>query len=558
MQTFDPNNLPNDLALLKSLISALITESQKLKTVTESQQSEIDKLRHQLYVQINHRFGRRSESISPDQMALFQQLIEERLADIPKVAMPEPPKKAPARPHGRRKPPENLPTRTVHFPLPDDMKLCPECSGPLKRFGEESRIQINWVPASIFKDQQVAEKWCCPGCQDVVVTSPLPPLPIKRGMAGAGLLAHIAVSKFADHMPLSRQAGILNRHGFEVNDSTLGGWMGQLVDLVEPIVDAMKVEVLKSKVIHSDDTPVAVLEERPVKPPGPNVTEKLEFVPKTHKKARQARLWVYVGDRDHPYSVYDYSPNREGRHPADFLGAWSGYFQVDAYGGYDALFDPKKAKGHVIEVACLAHVRRYFEKALPVDSQRGQIALAFIQELYKIEKSARDVDATARRELREMHARPILGKFKAWIDEQALVVLPKSAMGEAFVYARNQWKALIVYLDDGDLTIDNNISERALRSVAVGRNNWGRLGTDEGGRWAAVLYSIIASCKQHSIDPFAYLSDVIPKIADARATGKIMNLLPVAWAVAQAADATAQATQPTAIPPAPMGILTAA
>jgi transposase len=550
-QTLDPKNLPDDLALLKSIISALIEEAQ-------TQRLENDKLRHQLYIQINHRFGRRSEGISADQMALFQQLIEERLAGIPKVTAPEPPKKGPARPHGRRKPPENLPTRTVHFPLPDDMKLCPECNAPLKKFGEESRIQINWVPASIFKDEQVAEKWCCPACQDVVVTSPLPPLPIKRGMAGAGLLAHIAVSKFADHIPLSRQTGILNRHGFEVNDSTLGGWMGQLVELVEPIVDEMKAEVLKSKVIHSDDTPVSVREKRPIKPPGQDAAEKPAFVPREHKKARQARLWVYVGDKDHPYTVYDYSPNREGKHPVDFLGTWSGYFQVDAYGGYDALFDPKKAKGNVTEVACGAHVRRYFEKALPVDSRRGQIALAFIEELYKVEKSARGVDAKTRRELRQKHARPIFEKFKAWIDEQAIAVLPKSAMGEAFVYACNQWEAWSVYLEDGDLSIDNNVAERTLRSVAVGRNNWGLLGTDEGGRWASVLYSITASCKRHSIDPFAYLNDVIPKIIEARAAGKITNLLPIAWAADQAIKAAARASQAMAIPLASTEILTAA
>lgn len=548
MQPLDLNKLPDDLALLKSIIFALVAETEKIKT-------DYDRVLHRLSIQLNHRFGRRSETVSPDQMALFQQLIEAQLADIPKPAESEPEPKIAVRAHGRRKPPKDLPKNTVYYPLPDDMKLCPECNGPLEEFGKQARIQINYKPASAFVDEQIADKYCCPACRGVVVTSPLPPLPIKRGLYGTGFLAETVVSKFDDHAPAARQVGMLARHGLIINDSTIGDCIGQCANLLEPIYFEMKAEVLKSKDIHTDDTPVSVLEKVAKKPKGQVNVEvgDQSWLPKEHKRARQGRFWVYIGDKNHPYHVYDYSPNREGKYPINFLGAWSGYLHGDAYGGYDALFDVKKSKGYVIEVACGAHIRRYFKKAYPTDKERGKIALAYYHELSKIETTAHDFDPQARRELREKCSRPVLEKFKQWIDEQTPDVLPESAMGEALRYARNQWNAFMVYLDDGDLTIDNNMSERALRRIAVGRGNWGKLGTDEGGRWAAIHYSIIATCKQHGIDPFAYLEDVLGKLGGARTPEtNISDLLPPAWAAARKAKLTSEAAVAALVPTPPI------
>jgi transposase len=329
------------------------------------------------------------------------------------------------------------------------------------------------------------------------------------------MLAHVVVSKYADHLPLHRQAVILGRQGLEVNRSTLCGWTAQVAELLEPLHEAMKVEVLKSKVIHGDDTPVAVLDRREDPPPG---------VGQKRKKARQGRLWVWVGDKGHPHTVFDYTPNRRREGPLDFLGGWRGYLQADAYPGYNTLY---RERG-VVEVACWAHTRRKFFDALDVDRERGQAALAFIHRLYQVEAQARDMEPRQRQKLRQKEALPVLLAFKEWLDGQALLVLPRSAMGEAMGYALRQWPALCRYVEDGDLAIDNNAAENALRGVALGRKNWLFEGSDEGGKRAAVLYSLIQSCRRHKVEPYAYLKDVISRISGHPAR-KLKELMPAYW-----------------------------
>ena len=372
------------------------------------------------------------------------------------------------------------------------------------------------------------------------VTSELPAPAIKRGMAGPGLLAHVITSKYDDSLPLRRQVKIFARHGFDVNDSTLNDWVGQVAELFDPLRVLMKAEVLKSKVIHNDETPVSVLEPRPKKgeggkgPRDPVTGEPLE-----KKGARQGRLWVYVGDARNPYAVFDYSPDRKGMHPRDFLAGWRGYLQADAYSGLDKLY----ASGGIKEVACWSHARRKFKEAMPMDKTRAQSALGFIRLLYDTEALAQIADAETRRTLRQKHSKPVLAKFKEWLDMQALVVLPKSAMGEAIGYALNQWAALNLYLEDGDLNIDNNAAERALRQVAIGRKNWMTLGTDEGGRWAATFFTIVATCQRHGIDTYAYLRDVIGRISTLPAD-RLHELLPPAWKAAREASTKASQTAP--------------
>jgi transposase len=271
----------------------------------------------------------------------------------------------------------------------------------------------------------------------------------------------------------------------------------------------LKASVLSSKVVHTDDTPVPVLDP-------------------DRRATREGHLWVYVGDQAPADLVYDYTPTRGRAGPATFLGDFRGYLQADAYGGYDALY----ATGRVVEVGCWAHARRYFFEAKGADASRALRALGFIRDLYAVESDARALEAPARRALRQERAKPIIERFRAWLDEHADVVLPKSPIGEAVTYARKQWAALTRYLEDGDLAIDNNVSERALRKIVVGRANWLFCGNDEGGRRAAILYSIVATCKEHGIDPWEYLADVLARIPT-HPNHRRAELLPRNWTAAR-------------------------
>lgn len=507
--SLDLENLPDDLLLLKSLVKDLAIDNKKLQ--------------EQLRLATQRQFGRKSETVSDEQMALFQKMIEEQLAKAPRPPKPQAEERVEVRGHGRSKPAKELPRKAEFYPLPEDQRSCAACHSPLNKIGEETRSIMDYVPASVFVREQTCEKWACPKCQDKVVTSELPTLPVEKGMAGAGMLAQVVTAKYADHLPLYRQAEIFARQGYEVARSTLCDWASQSAGLCEPIYDAMKSELLKSKVIHSDDTPVPVL-ETPSREGPPGEAESQADDPQGHRKARLGRLWTWVGDKVHAHVVFTYTPDRKKEGPIDFLTGWKGFLQADAYSGYDELY---KSRG-VIEVACWAHARRKFNDARQTDKDRGQAALAFIARLYEVERSAKEMSAQDRQALRQAHAVPVLASFKSWLDAQAMLVLPKSAMGEALTYALRQWSALCVYTTDGDLAIDNNAAENALRPVAVGRKNWLFAGSDEGGRRAAILYSLVASCKRHGIDPFAYLRDVISRVAT-HPQSKIRELLPAYW-----------------------------
>jgi hypothetical protein len=282
-------------------------------------------------------------------------------------------------------------------------------------------------------------------------------------------------------------------------------------------VAVMKNEVLASRKIHTDDIPVPVLD-------------------KDRDKPKTGRLWVYVGDPAHEHIVFDYTPDRGRDGPRRFLSGYKGYLQADAYAGYDIVY----AGQEVIEVACWAHARRKFFDAMKSDAERGRIALAYIRSLYDVEKRARDLNETERRDLRVAEAKPQLALFKEWLDKAAQKVLPKSPIGEAVGYALAQWLALTRYLEDGLLEPDNNRAERALRRVAIGRKNWMFAGSDEGGRRAAIVYSLIASCAAIKLNPYAYLRDVLERLPsiDAEA-GDLSLLTPKAWKAALVASKVA-------------------
>jgi hypothetical protein len=369
------------------------------------------------------------------------------------------------------------------------------------------------VPASLEVIEHACQKYACPrGC--TVVTAPKPAAPIEKGLAGPGLLAQVAVSKFGDHLPLNRQESIFARHGLELSRQTMCGWMADCAELADPLYQLMKQRALTSKVVQTDDTPVPVLDPE---------------LPRT----RRGRIWTYVGDVEHPYIVYDYTPNRSRDGPDEFLKDFRGYLQADAYSGYDHLYtEPDRG---VTEVACMAHARRKFYEAQSSDIMRSMVVLAYVHLLYEVERQARDaqMDAAARVALRQERSIPLLNDLRAYLERERPRVLPKSPIAQAIGYMLSNWVALVRYAKDGDLEIDNNSAERSLRGVAVGRRNWTFFGSDNGGHTAAVLSSLIASAKRHHVDPFAYLRDVFARIS-AHPQNRLENLLPDQWAAARA------------------------
>ncbi|MFC1806571.1 IS66 family transposase [Planctomycetota bacterium] len=509
--TLDFDNLPDDLAFLKQMVH-------DLAVALRDQQERTKQLEHQLALLRRHQFGRKSEKIDPAQLLLaFAQLEDD--AELPPP--PEPSAKPAPKGHGRKPLPEDLPRERIEHDLPPEGKRCGKCGSTLEKIGEDVSRQLDYVPASFVVREHVRLKYACKACEESVVLAPLPPQPIEKGLPGAGLLAHVLVSKYADHLPLHRLEGIFKRQGVEIARSTQCDWVRDSATLLEPIVREMAREVLASKVIHTDDTPV-------------RVQDRLR-----RGRTRQGRLWVYRGDRDHPYTVFDYTPTRKRDGPATFLEGYKGYLQADAFSGYDGIY----AGGHVVEVACWAHARRKFHDAKTTDSSRAHIALAIIRQLYHVERRARELGPKKRREMRQEHSRPVLDHFRAWLDAQALAVLPQSPMGQAIGYTLGQWTALCRYLDDGDLAIDNNAAERELRAIAVGRKNWLFLGSNRGGRRAAIAYSLIATCKRHDIDPFAYLRDVLERVATHPSSG-IAVLLPPNWKAAHEALNEGAPTEP--------------
>jgi transposase len=407
-----------------------------------------------------------------------------------------------------------LKRQRVVYDLEEAKRQCPECQEPLKRIGEDTSERLEYVPASLVVIEEACQKYACPkGC--TVVTAEKPMAPIEKGLPGPGLLAHVAVSKYGDHLPLNRQEEIFRRQGVELPRQTMCDWMRAGADLVSPLYALMKQQVLDSKAVQTDDTPVPVLDPD---------------LPRT----RTARIWTYVGDDEHPYTVYDYTPTRSRDGPEAFLEEFRGYLQADAYSGYDHFY--KEPERGIIEVACWAHSRRRFFEAQSSDLMRSTVMLAYIRLLYDVEREAgeRKLKGEARRSLRQEKSKLILDDIRAYLEREQPQVLPKSPEGEAIAYTLSNWKALTRYLDDGDLAIDNNGAERSLRGIAVGRRNWTFYGSDNGGRTAAVLTSLITTSKRLGLNPFAYLRDIFERIG-AHPQSRLADLLPDQWQAAHSA-----------------------
>lgn len=498
------SKLPNDLESCHRVI-------QQLFNALEEKEGRIEDLMQQVQLLLRARYGRKAESVNLDQLRLFGGQTEESPAEEAKTT---PGETSPAAPvssngrHGRRKPAADLPRSLVEHELPESELPCPECGDSRERIGEEVSEQYDYVPASVTVVEHIRYKYACRKCQGHVVVADGAEKPVDKGLATPGMLAYVATSKFADHLPLHRQEGIFKRQGASISRSTLCDWVAATASILAPVYERMKARVLDSRIIWTDDTPVK-LQDR------------------THdRNMREARIWVYIGDENNRYTVYDFTDSRKRDGPRTFLGDYSGYLQADAFAGYDCIY----ATGEVREVACMAHVRRKFYESQNSSKKAAAEALLTIGELYDIERGAAKLGHAERKSVRQEKARPILEKFRQWLELQHLCALPKSPIGKAVNYALNNWRALCVYLEDGELTIDNNRSENAIRGIAIGRKNWLFAGSREGGRNAAILSSLIATCKTYDVNPQKYLTDVLTRLsAKGTDAADLDQLLPGTW-----------------------------
>jgi transposase len=386
----------------------------------------------------------------------------------------------------------------------------------LSKLGEDVSEMLEYVPASFFVVRHVRPKLSCTKC-DHIVQAAAPTRPIERGVAGPGLLAHVLVSKYADHLPLYRQSEIYARYGVELERSTLADWVGGTSELLDPLVETLRRYVMAAGKVHADDTPVPVLA------PG-------------NGKTKTGRLWTYVrddrpaGDTAAPAVWFAYSPDRKGEHPEQHLRQFRGALQADAYAGFNQLY---KEDGRIQEVACWAHVRRKFYDLQEAHaSPIAREALERIAALYAIEKEIRGRPPDERQQVRMLRSRPLLQSLRDWFEVSLTKLSRKSDTTAAIRYALGLWLALTRYCDDGRLEIDNNAAERALRVVALGRKNYLFAGSDTGGERAASIYSLIGSAKLNGLDPEKYLREVLTRIAD-HPVNRIADLLP--WNIAPAA-----------------------
>jgi transposase len=518
---------------LKALIVAqheqLLSNDEQLLRKDEqltSRDEEIERLKLLIAKLRRMQFGRKSEKLDWEIEQLELKLDELQASRAQQAAACPSPMAASdvnrAAKRARQPLPAHLP-RETHKILPKQ-DTCPDCSGSLKLLGEDVSEMLEYVPEHFKVIRRVRVKLACARC-DKIVQAEAPSRPIERGIAGPGLLAHVLVSKYADHLPLYRQAEIYARDGVELDRSTMAEWVGGCSRLLEPLVEALRRHVMSATKLHTDDTPVPVLA------PG-------------RGKTKTGRLWTYVrndrpwGDQTPPAVWYAYTPDRKGEHPQAHLREFRGTLQADAYPGYEEIYKG----GRVTESLCMSHVRRPFYDLYEAHkSAVAKEALERIAALYTIEEEIRGRAAEERRAVRTARSKPLLESMKKWFEETLDKLSKKSDTTRAIHYALDRWDALTRYCDDGRLEIDNNAAERSLRGVVLGRKNYLFCGSDAGGERAAAIYSLIGTAKLNGLNPEAYLREVLSRVAD-HPINRVEELLP--WNLA--AEVAAQKSRPEA------------
>ena len=483
--------------------------------MVKSQALRIAKLEHQLAGHRRHRFGSQSETM--DQLQLR---LEEEETAASKTVPSEQDDTSEPKARAKRKPlPASIP-RNEEVLSPGE--AC-ACGGKLRRLGEDVTEELEYLPGRFVVKRIVRPRMACGRCEKIQ-QAPLPSRPIERGRPGPGLLAHVLVSKYADHLPLYRQSGIHAREGIDLDRSTLADWVGKSTALLEPLADAIGRHVLAGQALFADDTPLKM---------------------QARVECTTARIWTYVRDerpwkargnsQAPPAAWYRFSADRKGAHPADHLSQFKGWMHADGYAGFNELF----RGGAINEVACLAHIRRKFVDLFQSEgSETAAEAIRRIAALYAVERGTRGLALEARVRLRQDRAKPILDDLEAWLGAQLPKISGKSELAKAIRYALTRMKRLRPYLDHGFLEIDNNPAERAMKPVAIGRKNDLFVGSQSGGKAAAIAYSLIETAKLNGVDPQAWLSGVLAGIAD-HPINRVDALLPWNWRASAADEACA-------------------
>jgi len=489
--TNNPDELPSDVEELKAMVLDL--------------RQQLDYFKRML-------FGRRSEKLpgDPNQGLLFaspesqeEQTQEEASDDDEETSS----RRRRTRHRGRRPLPDHLPRYTHEIHPPEEELTCPCCGERKSIFAQDVTEELDVVPAKFFVNRYVRHKYACRKCEGYVSVGTLPPRPLDKGIPGPGFLAQVITSKYADHLPLYRQQQIYGRVGLKISRSTMCGWVSYVASLLSPIVEAMKRSVMTSHKVHTDDTPITVLDPS-VKPIG----------------SRKGYMWVYISDHDDVVFEYTNSRRRDG--PESFLKGYRGYLQADAFSGYDRIY----AGGEVIEVACFAHARRKFIDAQASHGTEVDRILELIGRLYTVERRAKAWGVSAKKLLawRQRYSRRRLARLREELDRLSLFILPRSPLGKAITYTLNNWKALRRYTEAAYLSIDNNHSERQIKQMVIGRKNWLFAGSEGGAENAAILFSVVVSCKLAGLDPFAYLRDVLMRI-HTHPADRVDELVPREW-----------------------------
>ncbi|MAW81376.1 MAG: IS66 family transposase [Parvularcula sp.] len=500
--------LPNDVDALKAIIASMrVNHAEEI----DSRNAElhalglmVEKLKHQLVVLRRGRFGASSEGL--EQLELLIEAIETERAEIRQRAGIAFSAEEKAQPK-RKALPEHLPREdVVHEPAAD----CAHCGKPMRRLGEDVREELEYVPGRFVVHRHVRPKLSCRDC-GVIAQTQMPSLPIERGKPGPALLAHVLVSKYCDHLPLYRQAQIYAREGVEIDRSTMADWVGRCSALLDPLVEAVGRHVFEADAIFTDDTPVPVLD------PG-------------RGRTKTGRFWAYVrdgrahGSNEPPAAFYRYAPDRKGERPRDHLKDYAGYLHADGYAGYEALYGDR-----IREVACMAHVRRkLFDIAQSTGSPIATEALQRIADLYAIEKDIRGSPPETRVAVRQAKAKPVFEELQHWLEARLTGLPGRSALAGAIRYAIVRMKRMGPYLECGICELDNNAAERSVKGIALGRKNYMFVGSDNGGTRAAAIYSLIETAKLNGVNPQAWLTEVLAKIAD-HPINKIDEFLPWNW-----------------------------
>lgn len=505
-----PSALPADAATLRELVATQQQELRALRGALAEAQQKYARLHEQLRLALHKRFGVSSEKTPPGQRGLFDEA--EREADGEReVAAPVIEIRGHQRQRrGRQALPSGLPRVEIVYDIEEADKHCPQDGLELTVIGREISEQLDIIPPKIQVIRHVRLKYACRGCEQGVRIAPRPALPIPKSVASAGLLAFVAVSKYADALPLYRQQQIFARAGITLPRATLANWMIQLGQQVQPLINLLRERLLDGAVIQMDETPVQVLKE-----PGRSATS-------------ASWMWVQRGGPPHRRIIlYDYDASRSGAVPARLLDGFRGALQTDGYEGYNAVV---RAQG-LVDVGCFAHARRKFDEALKAqpkpdpDSLAGQ-ALTRIRQLYRIEQTIAEATVEQRYRVRQERSLPVLEALRAWLDEVRGQVPPSGLIGKALRYLDAQWPRLIRYCHDGRLEIDNNACERAIRPFTIGRRNWLFCNTVRGARASANLYSLIETAKACGLEPYHYLRHVFTELPKATTCDALDALLP--------------------------------